>query len=783
MLHLVVAALLFSAMPEAGSIQGVVRVEGSQEPISFATVSIAALGRTVQADVHGFFLIAKVPAGTWRVEASAIGYRNNTLTVITTDEGTLRLDFELQLKPVVLPGVVARTSPDEPTTELTQFEAGPLPMRVTPATVKLVPGIAEPDVLRALQTLPAVSAISDFSTALYVRGGAADQNLIELDGMPLFNPYHVGGVFSAISADAVSGVDVWTGALPARAGDRLSSAIVINTREGGKDRTRASGSIGLISSTLNLDGPINRGRGSYLFSARRTYVDAITDAGYALGLIDQTMPYGFTDAYFKATHRVGKAGTTSISGYWDGESVDTPDRMHESLGGYGAFDWGSRMVSVQHRQPIGSTLLIDLRAGYSDFKGDFTGTSISQDMRCDPNGCASVGPADTSVVIDALTFTRDIVAAAHLTWYSPVHKLRAGVQADFYAFEHDITAIDIDEDFIRPFQTKEPLNTLALYAEDEWQVLPTLSLRAGLRHLRAGDLGSAILPRLGVRWQVSPELQLTAAAGQYAQVMRSMKDDESVVSSFVAYDLLTVQPDSVGFMRGSDIVAGIHYRTTSTSLRADAFWKSTRGLVLPRYSDEPIQTAFLVVDSFRTARGESSGFELSGKHARGRMEFGAGYALLFARRIADDGSEFPPRYERRHQLDLTAQYQWRENGILSTRLVMASGQPFTPAIGLTQAMTYDPGYRVWVPGRTDFVLGEHNSARLPAYMRLDVAARREYQKRWFRRDMIVTPYLQILNVLNNKNALIAEARPYGRPRFNYWPQLPVLPTFGVEWRF
>lgn len=81
------------------------------------------------------------------------------------------------------------------------------------------------------------------------------------------------------------------------------------------------------------------------------------------------------------------------------------------------------------------------------------------------------------------------------------------------------------------------------------------------------------------------------------------------------------------------------------------------------------------------------------------------------------------------------------------------------------------------------VLGEHNSARLPGYFRLDVAARREYAKRWFGKNMVVTPYLQVINVLNNKNALIAEAETGGQPRFNYWPQLPVLPTFGVEWRF
>src|SRR5688500_14360429 len=112
---LLTALLVTFTPPEAGTIQGFVRVERSYEPIAFATVAIAALNRMVQSDAHGFFVLSGVPAGTWRVEASALGYRSHTLTVVTAESGRLRLDFELQLRPVVLPGVTARTSPDEVT--------------------------------------------------------------------------------------------------------------------------------------------------------------------------------------------------------------------------------------------------------------------------------------------------------------------------------------------------------------------------------------------------------------------------------------------------------------------------------------------------------------------------------------------------------------------------------------------------------------------------------------------------------------------------------------------
>ena len=166
---------------------------------------------------------------------------------------------------------------------------------------------------------------------------------------------------------------------------------------------------------------------------------------------------------------------------------------------------------------------------------------------------AVFGPADTTVTVMASTFTRDLLAAANFTWYAPAHHVRFGVQSDNYRFEHDVETIDIDEEFLRPFTSATALNTLAMYVEDTWQVTPTLNLRAGVRHLRAGTLGNATLPRAGLRWQITPSLQFNLGGGKYAQAMRSMKDDESVISSFVAYDLLTTQPESVGLLRGSDM--------------------------------------------------------------------------------------------------------------------------------------------------------------------------------------------------------------------------------------
>ena len=785
MMPMLVAALLTLA-PEAGAtIQGVVRAEKALEPIPFATVAIRALRRSVQTDAHGFFVLSGVPAGRWRVESSALGYEGNAITVVTADNGTVRLDFELRLRPVPLPGVLVRTDAAD-----AEFVAppdpGPAAVRMHALSLKTIPGLAEPDILRGLQALPSVAAISDFSTALYVRGGAADQNLLQLDGMPLFNPYHVGGLFSAVPADAVSTVDVWAGALPARVGDRLSSVVVINTREGGKDHLRTSGGVGLLSANATVDGPIRGGRGSFLVSGRRTYIDAITNIAYGLRMINFAVPYGFTDVYGKVTHRVGTTGSLAIAGYWDGERIWTPERMRSPYDDFGELAWGSQLTSATYHQPIGASLLLEARAGYSDFRGTFDGWGIETDgnYNCDANGCNfTLTDTDTVRLLRAHTDTRDVVAGADLTWFGRRHKLRGGLRLDRYLFDHAVTTLDNADEYVLPlFDQRTSLTTLGVYIEDEWQPLDRLGIRAGVRLLGAGRLGTALLPRVGARWQATPALAFTAGAGRYAQALRSMKNDESAIASFIAYDLLTAQPDAAGLARGSDVVVGADYTDRNTRVRVEGFAKRQDGLVIAAETDNAVEARLVITDDYRVGTGSARGVELSVHRIAGRFDLGLAYALGEAERRAG-ADEFAPRFERRHQLDLSGDYRWGGAGLLNARLVVGSGQPFTPVVGLAQLRDYDPVRQRWSEGDEVMVSGEHNSARLPAYVRLDVAARRSYKRRWFGRDGAMTPYLQVVNVLNSKNALIAEPKPLRPTRITYWPQLPVLPTFGVEWRF
>jgi hypothetical protein len=765
----------------AATLQGTVRAEGTREPIAHARIEIAQLDRAVFADAQGYFVVADVPEGRWTVEASALGYDTVRLNLVSTGTGALRVDFELPRRPVRIGEVTVESEAARSRSSVSPAAgAGPPPARLAGAgQLKYIPGLAEPDVLRALQQLPSVAAISDFSSSLYVRGGASDQNLITLDGVPLFNPYHLGGIFSAINADAVAGVDVWAGALPAREGDRLASAVRIDTRDGGRDRMRASGAVGLISSNATVDGPMGGG-GSYLVSARRTYVDAATRGIYALGLIDQAVPYGFWDVLAKGTQDVGELGRLTFTGYYNREGVNVPSRMRKEVGADAQLGWGSRMAALAFRQPIGAQLMWNSRLAITDFTGDFDLWDWSAQLVCDTEQCREVD-ADTTHSVTAGTRARDLIAESDLAWFGSTHTLRVGARLDGYSFRHRV-ANETEDDLLPSFTNAEQRTTFAAFLEDEWLLSDRFQVRGGMRMLHAGALGTAWLPRLGARLNITPALALTAGAGRYAQAVRSMRTDESAVSSIIAYDVLTMQPLDAGLARGSDIVAGVHLDAGATSVRVDMYAKTMKGLVLPSRLTDPISISPLVIDTFTVGTGTARGIELFARHVLGPLELSGSYTYARTSRTAA-AETYVPRFGRRHVLDMSALLPWGSRGLISGRAAFGTGQPFTRVIGRSPVYRFNPVTGEFEDmGSGTLIMGAYNAARLPAYFRLDVAARRVYDKHWFGRPIQITPYLQVLNVLNTHNVMLTEAQSF-MPGYSYWPQLPILPTFGVEWRF
>jgi hypothetical protein len=779
----VLLATLLVALLPAATVRGTVRAEGTHEPVAYASVRVDEARRAARTDARGLFVLPDVPQGTWRVRVSAAGYQPQDVSITVPASGTMEVTFDLRPSPFALPGIEARGRQESRAAST----AGPGATRIEAREIDAAPALAEADVLRTVQLLPSVAAASDFSSALYVRGGSPDQTLVMLDGTPLFNPYHLGGLFGAIDPDAVSAVDVLPGAFPARIGDRLSGIIDIQTRDGGRDRVRGFGGTSLISTRAGVDGPLPGGRGSYLLSARRTYLDLFTKGAYAAGLIDATVPYAFTDAHFKVTHDVGTLGRLSAAVYLDAEGLDTPRERPSpdatprpgALDDQVEFRWGSRVGTLRYRQPLGRTVVADAHAAVSTFYGRFhiaEGRYVAE------------GQPDTlAEVLGARTGMRDVLGGLDVTWHARAHQVRGGVQADAYRFDHDVRGLNEEEDSpLSDFRRLDAPTTLAVYAEDEWQATPLLRLRGGVRVLAAGDRGTAVLPRFGAQYALTPALTVTLGAGRSAQVLHSLRSEESLFASVMAYDFTAAVPTAVGMSTAADVVGGAEWVRGTTSVRVDAFAKRMTDVPLPAIPGDIAEAPVLVNDGLLNGSGSARGVELLARHARGRALYSLAYALGDVR-MEVGGVRYTPRFERRHSADAVASLPWGRRGELNARLAVATGQPYTPPAGYGKPLRYDAASGRWVEfsGEGAVLLGEHNSGRLPGYFRLDLGVRRSYEPRIFGRQTTITPFLSVVNALNTPNVLAGIPEVYGDagPEISYAPQLPILPTFGFEWKF
>lgn len=755
-----IAALLLAAALPLATVSGTVREIGSREPVPYAAVRILPQGRSVQADARGHFVIADASPGTTVLRVSAPGYRTIEHAVVVPEVGTLRVELLLPVHAVALPAIEARAS------AAAEFaEAGPAPLRLDATSIKNLPAVAEPDVLRAVQAMPSVAAASDFSSALYVRGGASDHTLVRLDGVPLFNPYHLGGAFGAVDPDAVASVELHPGTLPANLGGRLSGVLDIWTREGGRDRTRTRGSVGLISTRASVDGPLPGGSGSYAASARSTYLDLITGIAARAGA-PGPIPYGFRDAHLKVTRPIGQEGKLSTSLYVNRERMTQKDEEHG--GEPDRFRWGSSAGSLSFRQARGN-MLGEILAGYSSFDAS---TALLE-----WEGASQVPAAQMDATM------RDVLLALSLTRYGSSNETRLGGQVDWYQFSYEMERQSgrFFSDLFPNMFREDALSTVELYAEERWRPTTRLQLRGGVRLLHAAGRSSEVLPRVGIRLAASEWLALTAGAGRYAQAVRSLRNDESIRSSLLAYDLLAAVPRGQGLQTSEDLSVGLEWVGPVTRLRVDAYARRMSALVLPVLPADPYNAPVLVDEG--TVQGTSSarGLEVSiAQEIRGVRLAGSYVWAMSDRSVASQS--YAPRFGREHTVDVSAVRNLGSGGAASLRLVAASGQPYTPIVGVVQPFAFDPGRSALDnPLRPTFLLGEHNSMRLPSYLRVDVGWRKSYPYRGGH----VTPFFQVINLLNTKNVVAAEPTFFGESgrEIQYLPQLPLLPSFGVEWAF
>ena len=284
-------------------------------PLAGARASIVEPARAAVTDDSGRFVITDVPAGRRLLRVSHSGFRAVERAAEVVAGDTLRIELSLTADAQRLAPV--RTVARSPDAEAFAVRPNVGTITLGAAAIAGVPAAGEPDVVRVAQLLPGVVARNDFNTGLNVRGGEADQNLILLDGYPLYNPFHLGGLASTFMDATVGGIELLTGAFPARYGGRLSGVLDVRSAEPSRPGVHATADISAIGATARLAGASASGNATWSLAARRTYADALASL-----FTNNIFPYHFHDLHGHASVALPRGARLTITGYEGRDVLD-----------------------------------------------------------------------------------------------------------------------------------------------------------------------------------------------------------------------------------------------------------------------------------------------------------------------------------------------------------------------------------------------------------------------------------------------------------------------------
>jgi hypothetical protein len=692
-------------------------------------------------DADGRFRLDGVVRTRVRLAFDRIGLRPDTASV---GAGQDTVVVYLAARAVALAPVVSAAAP----TARERFEriAQPSTVTIEPIELKQVPGIAEPDVGRVVQLLPGTVAKHDFSTGLNVRGGENDQNLIRLDGIPVFNPTHLGGLFGPFDPNALDQVEFITGGFPAGYGGRLSSVLDIRLRDGGAERTRVQGAVSVVSAKALVDGPLGKTGLRYLVGARRTYADQFADS-----FTDDPFTYYFGDGLARVTLPLGGGGSVTASGYWGRDHLDIP--WIEADAGTDPVDlelrWGNRLAGVTYRQPVGS-LLLEQHASLSEF-------TARQAFEPD---------------IISFTNTARVLSVQTALAASPGgHQLRVGAGHERYQMRYHTRNEGIGQDVANLGYRPQ---VWSAFLDEQWRPIQSLLLRPGVRleHVTGAEV-TTLAPRLAVKAFLTPSLALTGSAGRYYQPIQSLADQELPITIFdiwIGADALT--PVS----RAEHLVLGFEtWLGRRTSLSVEGYHKTFDRLAMRDPFDDPGFQG----DEFVVGAGDARGIDVLLRRHEGPVRGWIAYSYAEAtRRTATD--TFPPGHDRRHSLDVVVEAPGPLGSQVGARWGFGSPLPYTGIEGAWLHREYNPVLNAFDEFEEESFSTRTNGERYPHYSRLDVSIRWEFHK-W---GGVWRPYVQVVNAYNRRNVFVYQydyrAVPPTRAGIT---QLPILPTLGVEFEY
>ncbi|MGB3544162.1 TonB-dependent receptor [Rubrivirga sp.] len=755
------AALAVPAVAQSAAINGFVRDASSGETLLQATVRVEREGdasiRGAATNASGFYSLGDLEPGTVTVVASYIGFRTRRETVVLEAGETVRLDLELQPDGVVSDEVVVEAQ------ESIEEERAPGTTTVSIDLVEALPTVFEADLFRSIQLLPGVKASSDFSSALYIRGGSPDQTLILLDGTTVYNPTHFFGFFSTFNTDAIKDVRLYKGAYPSTYGGRLGSVVDVYNRDGNRNETRGSLTAGILASRVGLEGPLPGLNGSYSLNARRSTLEPL------LGVLREQLDedgipesFYFYDLNGKVSVDLTPNDRVSVAGYAGRDQVVVP------FGDDARFDldYGNRTGSVAYNRILSSTAFAQTRLTASRYfsypSGEVGETGFER-----PN-----------------TIT-DYSLRTDLEWLpNASFEARTGVWGGFLD-------LGLSSSFNNNTQTlyENPSRYASGYVQGKWRpgngVILTGGLRAEYFRSQTDDLLDDLEPVASSYLRVSPQLQIErtfgddvviqAAAGRYHQFLSLITNE-----AFSGFDTWVTTGVGVPPQESEQVVLGVKTNLGPTyRLDLEVYGRTMRDLFDTRPEVQDV-AGLSYRELFRFGEGYAYGFEALLERGLGRLTGLVSYTLGVTRRRYPAEQQFatffPPKYDRLHDLTVVANYDLGRGWRATAAGAYATGQAFTTPNSrfvVTGLPTEDPDLIV---SQTEAL----NSSRLPPYHRIDLGFTKTGS--WSFADYELQ--LQAVNVYNRRNLWFLNYDFDDNPiTVTEIRQLPILPNVSLSLDF
>lgn len=723
-----------------GTIRGRVLGQDSGDPLSFVVVEVGE-GETYRATrtgEDGRYVLEDVPAGRRHLRARSLDRNPLELTIKVPAGETVHLDLSLSLRPVGLPllRVMGLASWQE-----TNVRGGGELTPGSPAAAELKaletsPGVAELGLAERVQPNPGNPA--DPST-LYVRGATSDLKMVLLDGAPVYAPFHLGGLMDALQPGIIDSSRVYVGGAPARYNGGLSYIMDLSTRPGRVDETRARGAVDLLGARTQVEGPV--GPGSYYVGVR-----GLHGLG-SRGLTGDPLPYGYEDVLTRVDMPLSSRDRVAVTGFLNRESVD----LDPEIGFDGSVHWGNRAGSVryQHRLEDGE---VQLMAAGGRFQ-----TRL-------PVGDRSVQSARGHT-------TRTRLAIDARRRLDPV-RLQFGASYDHYGVGYERGRSEERADFFPARRSRG--NMMGAYADAVFRATDELSLRAGMRgDLFLPEIDARLSPRLTAALELSPTSVLSVTAGRYHQYVRSPQTVLGAgLGSFAPSDggTATLETDPINtelqVASASHLVVGLdHKPREGLRLGVEGFFK-----------------AFDNIPDNNTMR--SSGLDLWIDYKADDWSAWGGYALAFV--WSRGGSvRYREEFAGRHLFSGGLRAPLPSDVRLDVEVATSAGLPFTPIPTPVEPATPDrvTGSRTAFPQMTatgdDRLLA---GAPEGSYLRLDLKLSRSWPIHLLDSDIQLTPYVQILNALDRRDALFYQFDPRDDLRASALSAVPLLPVAGIEWQ-